>query len=703
MRILLLLILLQVSAGMQAQDAVPADSLAASVDSLQFSAATKYSPGDSLTPPAPMDYSSLPTLRNYASWTWSKDSMALMQYQHVGDVLNMHPFVHLADLGNFGQPYGILAYSASPMQASATVNGLPIDDLLTGMSASSLIAIEDAARITAYPQYQSFWYGSPGDVVAVDMTEKTWDAPRPITRLRHAEAANDYLFTDAMFTLNPTDHGNLKIAGTRMTIGGTAGTNAARFENSLSESWNLRAHYRDRISDILTTAFAVRYNDDITYLNGGVLGSYDSSSARYMYDKDGTSAFSDEAFSTITASIVNPTMYTHRQRYTATGELHLRWTADSSQVTRLRVHAISDVRRFRDALGEETDEEDIIPSFNLTDQWSTLRAQLDHETALSWARLTLRGHVARFALEKGGEALTEDGVESGARGRLDLLLGPVALSGFGALDYRLNQTAVSIGTGAELPLGAIAFWGGFSFSPRIRSLLATEYRPQLLVVSGDRTPDLDKVTVLEGGLRLFTRPLELDVRGFVRHEDLYLMLQTTPYQGDVAGRYTFLVSTLPDAATQTVTGASMTANLSIWRLRLDQQATYQRSESSTSILDIALSPELQYGASLYYRGNLIEGTLDLKAGASFFYSSEYTPLIYYPEAGIFTLPYDVSDGAGSYTDHMRLDLFLFATIKQRATIHVAFHNVLNTTYITSAFYPMYDRALRVGVDWIFFD
>ncbi|MDT8325581.1 MAG: putative porin, partial [Bacteroidota bacterium] len=583
-------------------------------------------------------------MRDYGSWTWRKDSLTLLHYQRFSDIAALHPYVRIADLGNFGQPHGILSASAIPHHATVSLNGIPADDFVTASPPTDMLPLEDAASITVYPQYQSFWYGAPGDVFAADVVQKEWDAPRPVTRLRHTEAANEYLFTDAMFTLNPSERGNLFLAGTRMTIGGAAGTNTARFENTLAESWNLRARYREHISSIFTTSIALRYNDELTHLNGGVSGTYDPLRLAYRYEEDGRGTFAASAFDPITAPLVNATMETHRQRYTATAELVAYWTADSSQTTRIRLQAISDVRRFRDDLSdvdELSDVDDVglvIPRFNTTDHWTRYRAQLDHQTALPWAHLTLRGHVARFAASKGGGALDEDGLETGSRGRLDLLLGPVALSGFAALDYRYDQTAVSLGTGAELPLGALSLWGGVSFSPRIRSYLATAYTPALLVVSGDRTPDLDKVSIAEGGLRLHTEVLEADLRGFVRREDRYHVLQTTPYQGEIPGRYTLVATAIPGGGVQTVSGASLTAGLSFWRFRLDQQAIYQRTESSHALLSLPLAPERYYTAALYFRGNLIEGTLDLKAGGRFTYSSAYQPLTYHPQAGIFTLP-----------------------------------------------------------------
>ncbi|MCB2204362.1 hypothetical protein KQI65_06390 [bacterium] len=645
----------------------------------------------------------LPTLHDFGSWRWSRDSLTLLPYQRAADVFALHPFSHLADLGNFGQPHGISFASGLPSASSVSLNGAPFDDILTGMTSTDMLPLQDLASLTVYPQYQAFWYGAPGDVFAADLKQRKWDAPRPITRLRHTEAANEYLFTDAMFTLNTGEKSNIYLAGTRVTIGGASGTRAARFVNTVAESWNLRGRYREQISDIFTMSLAVRYNDDLTYQNGGIAAIYDATLGSYTYPVKGSTAFSDDAFDPLTAEVANTTIEAHRQRYTATGALEMLWTEDSSQVTTVQVQAISDVRHFVDTLVTQFSYPALEPLGHLTDHWTMYRAQLDHETTLPWARLRLRGHLARFAIDKGGEALTETGLESGVRGRLDLLLGPVALSGFGALDYRYDQTAISLGAGGELPLGPIALWGGVSFSPRIRSFLATAYQPALLTTVGDRTPDLDKVSIAEGGLRLSTDVLHADLRGFVRHEDRYLLLQSAAYKDSLTGRFPLTITEIEGGATQTITGASLSAELALWRFRIDQQVTWQRTDGAISALDQALAPELRYNGSLYYRGSLIEGTLDLKVGGQFTYSDSYLPLVWNPEAGIFTLPIDFSDGASSYTDMQRVDLFLFATIKQRATLSVVFYNVLNSNYITTAFYPMYDRALRIGVDWIFFD
>jgi|GEM_PF-1625466 len=644
----------------------------------------------------------LPQLAHPGSWSLQKDSIALMEYHHAGNVFADHPGVRLHDLGSFGQPLGIGLYGADPLNQSVRINGQLFDDMLTGMTDPYLLSTEDAAEFIVHPQYQAFWYGMPGDVFAAEIREKQWDAPRPVTRLRHAEAPYEYLYTDAMFTLNPSENDNIFIAGTRTTIGNSS-TLAARFSNVLHESWNLRLRYRRTWGSSVTGYAALRFNDHITYLNGGILGTFTPSiGTPYTYPGEDTD-FSARAFDPITAFNVNPSMETHRQRYSADLGLRIQWTDDSSQATKLGLRLLSDVRRFRDDLQTFYTDSIAIPSLNISDHWTLYQAYIDHSSSLSWAQLTLRGSVGRASILTGGDNTEHNGLDAEARGRLDLLIGPVTLSGFAGLDFHNDQSSISIGAGAELPLGPLSLWGGFSFSPRIRTLRETVYASPFIDARGDRSPALDKYSIIEGGVRLAAGPLRADLRGFLRREDRYLLLQTATYQDTTVGRFVLHIAELPDGATRDVFGGSADVRLTVHPLHLDQQVTSLTIRADGEELSLYQPPELQYNASLYYRGSLIAGTLDLKVGGRFHYTSWFEPLALHPQTGLFTLAEQPANGARSYTDKMRVDLFLFATIKQRATLHLVLHNLLDVDYISTTFYPMPGRGLRLGVDWIFFD
>lgn len=637
------------------------------------------------------------------SQVWTKDSVALTEYHHIGEIASEHPAVQLYHLGNYGQPAWLGLGGSLPQQSTVTVNGLSGDQILSSTPDLYRFSTEDAVRFTLHPQYQAFWHGAPGDVLVMDIEKTTWNAPRPITRLRHTESANEYLYTDGMFTLNPTERSNIYIALTRTSIGSTSSNNAARFANNRHESWNARLAYRHGISEILTVSGRLQYDDHLTLLNGGVQGTFDPSSpgTPYLFETEGSGTFSTDAFDPKAAVLVNDSMYSEGQHYYAEAAALLQWDSDSTQVTRLRMTVDSDVRRFRDDVGDLYPGDPMaLPKLNLTDHWSLYQAVLDHSTHLGWAELELQGAFGGYGAIMGGESLDDNDIVAHARGKLSLFLGPVAITGFGRLDQRFGSSTVSFGAGGELPLGALTFWGGTSFSARPRSPIERLYSGDRVTVSGDRSADLDKIAVAEGGLRFSSDWLSLDLRGFARNETRYTTISGLSYTGSVMGRYSLTVEEIPGGISRTFIGGSADARLSIWRFHFDQRVAMVSVDAES---ELQLTPEFAYTTELYYRGSLIEGTLDLRAGARFSYSGQYHPLFYHPEIGMFMQDATTHASLRSYTDLRRVDLFLFATIKESATLHLMLYNVLNDQHITTEFYPMFDRAFRLGVDWVFTD
>jgi hypothetical protein len=637
-----------------------------------------------------------------SAWVWSKDSVRLMEYHHLGEIVEAHPALMTLHLGNYGQPAWMSLAGAAPLQSTVTIGGLSGDNLISSQPDLYRYATEDAEAFTLFPQYQAFWYGNPGDATVIDLREKVWDAPRPVTRLRHTESANEYLYTDALFTLNPSARSNIQTSLTRTSIGGSSGNNAARFANNRFESWDIRLRYHYRLSETVRISGRLRYDEQTAMLNGGVRGTFAPMTGDpYHFEGKSVSDFSTFAFDPKAAELVNQTMYSARQHYTAEAGVRAQWSADSSQVTELRITAESDVRRFRDNLlllyPESTFDN---AALNLTDSWTLSQAVLDHRTAFDWAQLELQGRIGRYTAGMGGETLDDAGFIAHARGRLNLLLGPISLSGFGRLDHRFESSTVAFGFGGEIPIGPVALWGGTSASARPHTLMETQYTGPRVLVTGDRTPDLDKSVIAEAGVRFTSSWFSADLRGFVRSETRFLDMRAIAYTDSILGRYRLEVQELPGGLRREFYGGSIDARLSIWRLDLDQQAALLTTNGDITDL---LVPQISYRAELAYRGALIEGTLDLRVGARFSYSGRFTPLIYHPETGLFVRQSVDDPALRSYTDMRRIDLFLFATIKQRATIHLVLHNLLDHAYITTGFYPMFDTAFRLGVDWVFFD
>ncbi len=631
---------------------------------------------------------------------FSRDSLKLMEYHHAGALVAGVAGVSEYSLGNLGQPLWLGIGGSSPMQWSMALNGGETSDPLTMRSNPFAIATEDMSEVRIYPQYESFWVGGAGSLLAVDFVEKEWDAPRPITRLRHTEAANEYLYTDAMFTLNPSESENLFLAGTRTTIGATSTNGAARFANNLHEGWNLRLRYRKDFSEHVRARAALRYDDDITLLNGGVANSQDGEFSRLPYPLDGAEPFSTEAFDPKSALLVNSTMFEQKQRYTAEVSGNIQWDRDSAHVTLLRVTAQSEVRRFRDKLQDLYVDSLAEGYLNLTDRWSRVSFEVQQVNDLEWATLTLGGTATPYIVEKGEYAFYRSGLNTMLRGKLDLTLGFLHAAGMARLDRAYDRSAFSAGVGGDIRLhSALSLWAGLSYTPRIYSLTEQLYRRYTIGSGSIADTPLEESRIAEFGLRADLDWFQADLRLFQRQSERRLTLVTDPVIDTLYGRYTLHIN--EGGATDRFTGASADVRIRYWRIHLDQKFSSLFVRRKSGWAPTLLAPDLSYKAELYYRGSLIEGTLDLKLGGAFSYNNAYLPTTYHPVTGLFT--YAMPGGAWSFTDMWRVDAFLFATIKDRATIHLVLHNALDTPYISTQFYPMFDRALRLGVNWVFFD
>ncbi len=680
--------------------ALPGDSVSVATDSIQAQSDSLIAQDDS-TVVVPEARTRSPhrqrTVPSHVVLT--RDSLSVMEYHHAGEVLTHIAGIREFSLGNYGQPMWLGRMGSGQTQWSLSMNGSPTADVLTNTGNPYAIPIEDMSEVRVYSQYEAFWTGGPGVVLSADFVEKEWDAPRPVTRLRHTEAANEYLYTDGMFTLNTSETENLFIGGTRTVIGSSSSNNAARFANNRHESWNLRLRYRKAFGEAVSTRLALRYDDDITLLNGGVAPELDAAFTPLSYPLDGSEPFTTDAFDPKSALLVNPTMHTHRQRYTAELVGRVQWDRDSAHVTELRVRGESELRRFRDQLQDVVLDSLAEGYLNLTDTWSRFSLELHHINDLEWATLTLAGSASPYTADRGRGMVPRSGMNTMLRGKLDLTLAGIHLSGMARLDRAFGRSAFSAGAGGDLQFGeGLALWGGISYSPRIYSLTEQWYRSDGASALSSDVP-LEDLRIAELGLRAKLDWLQADVRIFQRQSESRLALLTTPVVDTVFGRYA--LDFIEQGVSVSTPGISADLRLSVWRFHLDQQATALFAENDAGDVPTLLAPDQSYRAELYYRGSLIEGTLDLRVGASFDYCSAYLPLSWHPATGLFTQ--GVSDGSWSYTDMWRVDAFLFATIKDRATIHVVLHNAFDTNYISTAFYPMYDRALRVGVDWVFLD
>ncbi|MBL0175379.1 MAG: hypothetical protein IPP94_08980 [Ignavibacteria bacterium] len=656
------------------------------------------------------------------------DTLAFMDYRHAGDIAATQGGFFLYDLGSPGQPGWLGRHGSSPFQSALLRDGVSTADLLTGQADLTQLATEDAAVITLYPMHQSFWHAGSGMLAAVDMTPRRWDAPRPYTRIRHAEGPYDELFTDVQFAINPGAADNLFLGVTRATVGSTATTDPARFANTRAERWHLRAEYRRTVSDLLTLRLSNEYTDQIVFMNGGI--RRDLSAALPLFPDRSVAGFADSAFNEITAAFLNPHYRAQAIRNDSRAEASFDWGGDSTMVSSA---ALSFQLGKREATNSAQPLLRTAPdtaygeTLDRTDRWNLVSFRLRHRMDLRWAELDARADAGWFVAPGSALPSSVNGLTGSAAAMLRLPYDRFRLSMFARADHQRSETASGAGATIEILRGTFMPWLGIAFTSRIPSLIEnySEGLDSIATVgfayghpfapTGNVAPALDATPVsaqrahersfiAEGGVRIDASWLEADLRASYRSTAAMTELYNTfSSDSDFAGTRWYLTYPASSERTLTVLGLSFHARVMLWKFSLENTVSLTSYESGEAS---PLAPKIDDEALLYFRGTLIEGTLQVKAGGRFSYRSSFAPTGFDPATGVFALPGPEESrlsGARSFTDRVSADLFLYATIKDAATLHVVLHNLLNARFITTRFFPAPDRGITFGVNWVFLD
>ena len=115
---------------------------------------------------------------------------------------------------------------------------------------------------------------------------------------------------------------------------------------------------------------------------------------------------------------------------------------------------------------------------------------------------------------------------------------------------------------------------------------------------------------------------------------------------------------------------------------------------------------------IYYIDTLFNSNLKLKAGINYSSIGNRNNLYYDFEKSISTTHAGMINAASgliqylpheNITSDFQIDFFVAGQIQDNATIYFTFENILNNRYYLIPYYPMYERGIRFGVAWEFFN
>ncbi len=676
-------------------------AIAQKSDSLRLAARPATAPADTLRP-ALIDTEEV---RSAAIQYIRRDSLLRYNYRDAGEALTLAHGISMYSLGVSGAPSWTGMHGSLPVHQRISRNGIAITDPMTFLPRWEMAAMEDASAIIVYPMHQAFWYGGTGALATAEIVTPVRNSPHPETRLRHMFGPYDYLYTDVDFSLNTGVADNFAAGLTRQSYGSG---DAGRFRNTTNERWNVRLEYRSDLNERLSIKIADWYNDHYTHINGGIEGTINADSTAFIYPDPDTEPFRDTAFSAILAQLFNSTIYLREQSNTVYGEGSYRWFGNSSMITTARLGFHNGARLYRDEGVPRNDSLAWSASrLQTTRKWSNIFFEAMHSVNTGWAQLELAGAMGGWQFRDGGgyyqlrETMTSMGKAS-----LRFALDAFRLQILGRLENTYWQYTYGAGTTVETDLtDELTLWAGLSTGTRPYSLFETQYINRRTLGSAGAEPDYEHSIIAEAGLRYNSQYTTSSIAAFFRKSSQSLLVTGQIHTGDrMFSRYAWKYSLIDETAEYYGFSGSVCAQW--WIFGADVKGTMLVETNTGALAGYNLTPEWQGSAGLFVRANknLIE-TLDLKTGASVEYAGEYTPLLFLPEDGVFAVPSLLSPQTYTrkYTGHLRLDLYLYATIRDTATLHLVLYNALDERYITTGFYPMPERGLQFGVDWKFLD
>ena len=611
-----------------------------------------------------------------------------MEYRYIGDLLWTKPGMYIRDMGDPGQKNELTIGGVDWRGIAFLVDGRSQSDPITGSYNMFLFPTDFAERIEFITGPRAMLYGMNATGGTVNVVTKSFYTNKAFSRLRYSQGVNEYAQTDALFSQNIFTGFNFMFGLTRHTIGSHRldQDNRARFPNADHDAWSFRTKLRYNISNSFNIVLSHLYEQAQTGLNGGI--DYINSQG-LVFDEIGATVSNYEAYEKI-----------NDQHIDLTAAAYL--TGDTAQVTKLSVYYSNQLRLYRD-------EDNQAGSFTRS---NGIFIQSDHRSSEVGVLLRHNGESAfhRFEAALQAEQIqVEESPDVGRRreNKLSasakeevLLFSPLTFGVFGRLDRYRAENLFGAGVDGQIAITpSFAFFGGVSLSKRTPTL-------QELYWSGDSThgptPRLwlksEDHTVMEAGVK-FSLLEFLAGTISVTHREIKnpILIDTTAVLDSSPLQY-FLQFTQPDVR-HTYDGLNIHAKASFGTFFAEGNGTYLKQPETRRDGDLLiLLPEFYLDGSVYYRDILAGGNLDLRVGFRGRFTSKQSGMAPLGESGVF-VPYTVLN---SFGPSGTADFFLIGKLGD-AYIHFMWENLSGNKYMLTPVYPMYDRNVRFGVSWEFWN
>jgi outer membrane cobalamin receptor len=610
-----------------------------------------------------------------------------MEYRYIGDLLWAKPGMYIRDMGNPGQNNQLTIGGVDWRGIAFLVDGRSQGDPITGTYDMILFPTDYIDRIEFISGPRAMFYGMNSTGGSINIVTKSLYTNKAYSRLRYSQGVDEYVQTDAMFSQNIFSRFNFTFGLTRQTIGAHRLDQEyrSRFSNADHDAWSFRTKIRYNISNSFNLVFAHLFHQTRTGLYGGV---------------DFLQTPSDQLFNSLGATVTNNDAYEKISNHHLDLTAAVHFAGDTTQVTTVTTFYSNQLREYRD-------EERIFQTFPT----NGIFLQADNRSSNA-------GILLRHVWESGGQNLNasiqaeefqvESSLEVGGHRENKLsasvkeevrLFSPFTFALFGRMDRYRSKDIGGLGTDMQFALlPSLTIFAGMSNSQRTPTL-------QELYWSGDSTllPTSrlwlanEKHTVIEVGIR-FSLFDFLHGSASITHRQIKnpILIDTAGVPGSQIVKYSL---TFSQSDSRSFDGVNISLRSSYKNFFAQGNATYLRQPGSLhGSQKLTLLPEFYLDGSVYYKGTLADGNLDLKVGFRGRFVSQQTGMAPLGESGLY-VPYVLLQ---SFGPSGTADFFLIAKLSN-AYLHFIWENLSGNQYMLTPLYPMYERNVRFGVSWEFWN
>jgi outer membrane cobalamin receptor len=619
----------------------------------------------------------------------TRSEIPWIEYRYIGDVLWTRPGMYIRDLASPGENNQMTIGGVDARAIGFLVNGISGNSPITGTYDLSLFPVDDIERIEFITGPRAFLYGMNTTGGTINVVTKSFYTNKPYSRLRYSQGVNSYSQTDAEFSQNIFNKFNFTFGLARNVFGSNLLDRqyAGRFPNSNNDEWSFRTKLRYDLSNSFNILFSHYYYQTWTGLNGGVS----------LQQLAGSSVFSDyatvnnyDAYQKIFQNDLNLTFAAHPD-------------GDSLQTTTLSFFYSNQLRLYRD-------EENRI-YYNVADLRNHIFLQSDHQFENYGALLRHAWHTSfqdfTASLEEENiNILKDDDIGTHHEQRLSAsakeevtLLQPFSFAFFGRVDRYRKNNLFGFGADARFTvIDGISLFGGVSTSERTPTLQELYWpsdsthtpTPRLFLNNEHHQTE-------EAGISLVNADWFNTTISYEQRTIKNSISVSAEYSASTAGQEQ-VIHFVQSAFSQTYRGVNAGVRSSYLHFHLDANATYLHlSTIQYDSTTLRLLPEWYADGSFYYRNLLADGHLDLKIGFRARYISQQNGMTPNNESEMY-VPYALA----SFGPSADIDFFLIGKLGN-AYVHFIWENLTGNQYMLTPIYPMYDRNVRFGVSWVFWN